>query len=83
MPKLDVGAESCRNQPFPTKKKLKSTIIPTNPGILSCYNFVSFTSVKAQRSFSEYKIVLTDRQTGFLQDNLEKNLTVMHNEKLL
>lgn len=60
-----------------------STSISRNPRVLSAYNFAPLVSVDLERSFSAYKLILSDRRQKFTQENLEKHLIVMHNKKFL
>lgn len=54
-----------------------------SPALLSAYVFAPIVSVEVERSFSEYKAVLSDRRHSFKQENLEKHLVVQHNTKFL
>ena len=55
----------------------------TDPLVLSAYMFAPIVSVEVERSFSEYKCILTDRRCNFKQDNLEKHIIVSHNKQFL
>lgn len=59
------------------------TSLPTSPVILSSYTYAPLTSVDVERSFSDYKQLLTDHRTSFGQQNIEKHLVVMYNQKFL
>jgi hypothetical protein len=80
-----------KNSGYTTLRKLNTafveglpcTEISRNPKILSAYLYAPLVSVDVERSFSEYKFVLSDRRQSFAQENLEKHLFIMHNSKLL
>lgn len=55
----------------------------TDPLVLSAYMYAPIVSVEVERSFSEYKCILTDRRCNFTQTNLEKHVIVCHNKKFL
>lgn len=91
--KLKADQVFSKNEGYLTLRQLNDALVhgtstvpetmTTNPAILSQYKYAPITSVDVERSFSEYKLILTDRRTGFVQDNLEKHLICMHNAKLL
>lgn len=55
--------------------------VSDDPNILSAYTFAPITSVDIERTFSAYKLILTDRRYNFTKDNLEKHLIIMFNSK--
>lgn len=46
------------------------------PNILSALSNAPITSVDVERSFSAYKLILSDRRQSFLAENIEKHLIV-------
>ncbi|KAF5287137.1 hypothetical protein FQR65_LT12323 [Abscondita terminalis] len=46
------------------------------PDIISALSNAPITSVDVERSFSAYKLILSDRRHSFLADNIEKHLIV-------
>ena len=57
--------------------------VSTDPTVLSSYTYAPIVSVDVERSFSEYKLILTDKRHNLKQENLEKYLIVMHNKRYL
>ena len=58
-----------------------TTSISDDPAVLSSYTYAPLVSVDVERSFSDYKIILTDRRMSFTQSNLEKYVVVMFNRR--
>jgi hypothetical protein len=54
-----------------------------SPALLSAYTYAPIVSVEVERSFSEYKALLSDRRMSFTSENIEKHLVVQHNVKFL
>lgn len=54
--------------------------ISRDPQVLSAYSFAPLVSVDLERSFSAYKLILSDRRHQFTQENLSKHLIVMFNK---
>lgn len=54
-----------------------------SPAIISAYMYAPIVSVEVERSFSEYKALLTDRRMSFKPENVERHLIVQHNIKFL
>ncbi len=91
--KLKAEQVFSKNEGYLTLRQLNDAMVhgtstvpemmTTNPAILSQFKYAPIVSVDVERSFSEYKLILTDRRTGFIQDNVEKHLICMHNAKLL
>jgi hypothetical protein len=45
--------------------------------------YAPLDSIDVERSFSKYKQLLTDRRTGFTQENIEKMLVIQFNSFLI
>lgn len=60
-----------------------TSTISRDPRVLSAYSFAPLVSVDLERSFSGYKLILTDRRHQFTQENLSKHLIVMFNKNFL
>lgn len=58
-----------------------TTEIFRNPIVLSAYTHAPFTFVDLERSFSDYKCILTDRRHNLTVENTEKHVIVMHNSR--
>ena len=78
------------------KKALKNLnkSIGKNPDLITFTNqndfehqlktlYTPLVSVDVERSFSKYKQLLTDRRTGFTQENIEKMLVIQFNSFLI
>ena len=52
-----------------------------DPAIGSAYTYAPMISVDVERSFSDYKLILTDRRHAFTEENLEKHIIVMFNSR--
>jgi hypothetical protein len=53
------------------------------PDLLSALKYAPITSVDVERSFSMYKLILSDRRHSFKTENIEKHLVVSINDKIL
>ncbi|KAB0803224.1 hypothetical protein PPYR_00194 [Photinus pyralis] len=53
-----------------------------DPNILSALSNAPITSVDVERSFSAYKLILSDRRQSFLAENLEKHIIVSVNSNI-
>lgn len=60
-----------------------SSEISRNPAVLSAYTYAPLVSVDVERSFSDYKYILSDRRQSFTQENLEKHMIVLFNQRFL
>jgi hypothetical protein len=54
-----------------------------SPAIISAYMYAPIVSVEVERSFSEYKALLSDRRMSFKPENIERHIIVQHNMKFL
>ena len=54
-----------------------------SPAVASAYTNAPLVSVDVERSFSDYKILFTDRRHSFLEANIEQHLLVMFNSRFL
>lgn len=57
-------------------KSLPDTLKNLQPGDIPLFEFAPTTSCDVERSFSQYKIMLTDNRQGFMFENLRKHLVI-------
>lgn len=62
---------------------ITTTDVSQNPIVLSAYTHASLTFVDLERSFSDYKCILTDRRHNLTVENAEKHAIVMYNGRFL
>lgn len=60
-----------------------STGVAVSPAIGSAYAYAPIVSVDVERSFSDYKLIFSDRRQSFTEDNMEKHIIVMFNSRFL
>lgn len=51
-----------------------------DPNIINCLKYAPITSVDVERSFSNYKNILSDRRQNFSVQNIEKHLIISYNK---
>lgn len=81
----------CKNKGLMQLREMNDAVLhgatvgstPIHTIISSAYKYAALNSVDVERSFSDYKLLLTDRRLGFTQENVEKHLSVMYNTKFL
>ncbi len=54
-----------------------------SPAILSSLTYAPLVSVEVERSFSEYKAILTEKRLSLTNQNVEMHIVVQHNNKFL
>lgn len=54
-----------------------------SPALLGAYMYASIVFGEVERSFSEYKALLSDKRLSFRAENVEKHLVVQHNVQFL
>lgn len=65
-----------KNEGLELLKKIYPGDIPENmtPEVYRCLHYAPLTSVVVERSFSQFKLILTDRRHSFIDVNLEETL---------
>lgn len=57
-----------------TEGVASSSAIARDPALLSAFTFAPLTSVDVERSFSDYKYILSDRRHKFIKENFKNIL---------
>ena len=90
--KLKAAKVFNKNTGYSTLREINAALVhgigvpsfmSSNSSILSSFLYAPITSVDVERSFSQYKMLLSDRRYGFKQTNIEAHITVQHNAPFL